>query len=241
VHALFVSLGKRRIDAALVADAAHYDELVCQLILKARLSVFIATANLKDLHVEAPIGTRARARGKFVSMYERLTELANAGVEVRILHGGVPSGPFRARLAAAPSKKRATGGGSSAKKAAGVELRRCPRVHLKVVAVDGAHLYLGSANFTGAGLGAKADGRRNFEMGLLTDDDVFMDATLARFDAIWQGKECASCKLRRECPRPLDLGPPAPKLVVPRAPPGPVLAGNSPPKAPKRSDARSRA
>jgi len=194
------SLSKRRIDAALISDAAHYDELVCQLILKARMSVWIATANLKDLHVEAPIGTRARARGAFVSMYERLTDLANAGVEVRILHGGVPSGPFRARLAAG--------------KKSGVQLRRCPRVHLKIVAVDAAHLYLGSANFTGAGLGAKADGRRNFEMGLLTDDDVFMDSALSRFDAIWQGKECASCKLRKECPRPLDMGPPAPKLTV---------------------------
>ncbi len=200
-----MKLGKRRIDAALIADAAHYEELVCQLILKARLSVWIATANLKDLHVEAPIGTRARARGAFVSMYERLTELAAAGVEVRILHGGVPSGPFRARLAAGRARS------GTAKKAAGVELRRCPRVHLKVVAVDATQLYLGSANFTGAGLGAKADGRRNFEMGLLTDDDVFMDAALSRFDAIWQGKECASCKLRRECPRPLDMGPPAPK------------------------------
>ncbi len=201
-----MKLGKRRIDAALIADAAHYEELVCQLILKARLSVWIATANLKDLHVEAPIGTRARARGAFVSMYDRLTELAAAGVEVRILHGGVPSGPFRARLAAGRARS-----GSTAKKAKGVELRRCPRVHLKVVAVDATQLYLGSANFTGAGLGAKADGRRNFEMGLLTDDDVFMDAALSRFDAIWQGKECASCKLRRECPRPLDMGPPAPK------------------------------
>jgi phosphatidylserine/phosphatidylglycerophosphate/cardiolipin synthase-like enzyme len=205
-----VKLGKRRIDAALIADAAHYDELVCQLILKARLSVWIATANLKDLHVEAPIGTRARARGAYVSMYERLTELAAAGVEVRILHGGVPSGPFRARLAAGQRR-----GVAKTTTSAGVELRRCPRVHLKVVAVDAAHLYLGSANFTGAGLGAKADGRRNFEMGLLMNDDVFMDAALSRFDAIWQGKECASCKLRRECPRPLDMGPPAPKLKAP--------------------------
>lgn len=215
--------GKRRIDASLIADGAHYDELVCQLILKARHSVWIATANLKDLHVEAPVGTRARARGAFVSMYERLTELAGSGVEVRILHGGLPSGPFRARLAAGPKRGAARG-----KKAApGVELRRCPRVHLKVVAVDAAHLYLGSANFTGAGLGAKAEGRRNFEMGLLTDDDVFMDTALSRFDAIWQGKECGSCKLRRECPRPLDMGPPAPKLAVP-----PKQA--APPAAPRR-------
>jgi phosphatidylserine/phosphatidylglycerophosphate/cardiolipin synthase-like enzyme len=75
---------------------------------------------------------------------------------------------------------------------------------LKVIAVDGAALYLGSANFTGAGLGAKGDGRRNFEMGILTDDDVLLDATQARFERIWSGKECGACKLRSVCPKPLD-------------------------------------
>jgi phosphatidylserine/phosphatidylglycerophosphate/cardiolipin synthase-like enzyme len=75
---------------------------------------------------------------------------------------------------------------------------------LKLVAVDGRLLYLGSANFTGAGLGAKGEGRRNFEMGLLTDDDVWLDAAQARFDAIWSGSECKGCRLRRECPKPID-------------------------------------
>jgi phosphatidylserine/phosphatidylglycerophosphate/cardiolipin synthase-like enzyme len=123
-----------------------------------------------------------------------LSELARAGVEVRILHGGEPSGPFRESL----SKKT---------RPAQLELRRCPRVHLKIVAVDGATLYLGSANFTGAGLGAKGDGRRNFELGVLTDDDVLLDAAQERFHRIWSGKECASCKLRDVCPKPLDGGP----------------------------------
>jgi phosphatidylserine/phosphatidylglycerophosphate/cardiolipin synthase-like enzyme len=138
-----------------------------------------------------------------MSMYEHLVSLVRRGVEVRILHGGLPSGPFRERLSARSTSEKQP------------ELRRCPRVHLKMIAVDGAHLYLGSANFTGAGLGAKAEGRRNFEMGLLTDDDVMLDTALARFDSIWRGKECASCKLRRECPRPLDLGPRPEKKPAP--------------------------
>jgi phosphatidylserine/phosphatidylglycerophosphate/cardiolipin synthase-like enzyme len=84
------------------------------------------------------------------------------------------------------------------------EMRLCPRVHLKMIAIDGALLYVGSANFTGAGLGAKGDGRRNFEMGVLTDDEWMLDEAQARFDFIWRGAECASCRLRRECPAPLD-------------------------------------
>jgi phosphatidylserine/phosphatidylglycerophosphate/cardiolipin synthase-like enzyme len=83
-------------------------------------------------------------------------------------------------------------------------MRMCPRVHLKMIAVDGAHLYLGSANFTGAGLGAKGDARRNFEMGILTDDDLMLDAAQARFDRIWRGKECAACKLYDRCPKPIE-------------------------------------
>jgi phosphatidylserine/phosphatidylglycerophosphate/cardiolipin synthase-like enzyme len=81
-------------------------------------------------------------------------------------------------------------------------------VHFKLIAVDGALLYLGSANFTGAGLGAKGEGRRNFELGVLTDDERLLDATQARFDRIWSGGECPGCRLRGECQRPLDRAPP---------------------------------
>jgi phosphatidylserine/phosphatidylglycerophosphate/cardiolipin synthase-like enzyme len=83
-------------------------------------------------------------------------------------------------------------------------MRLCPRVHMKIIAIDGRLLYLGSANLTGAGLGAKGDGKRNFELGILTEDEAMLDATQARFDAIWRGRECAGCQLRRVCPKPID-------------------------------------
>ena len=76
---------------------------------------------------------------------------------------------------------------------------------MKIVAIDGAWLYLGSANFTGAGLGAKAVGRRNFEMGIATEDEFLLDVAQGRFDQIWSGAECGSCKLRAQCPKPLDM------------------------------------
>jgi len=86
-------------------------------------------------------------------------------------------------------------------------MRLCPRVHLKAVVVDGEFLYLGSANWTGAGLGVKGAGRRNFELGMVTDDALLLDDVQEIFDRIWRGAECASCKLRDVCPRPLDKGP----------------------------------
>jgi phosphatidylserine/phosphatidylglycerophosphate/cardiolipin synthase-like enzyme len=176
----------------LVADRRHYDEVV-RALGEARVSVWISTANLKDVHIEAPIGTRARARGRYMSITERFEELVARGVEVRILHGAPPSRRFRESL----GRRR----GLKSKK---FELRHCPRVHLKMIAVDGSYLYLGSANFTGAGIGAKEDGRRNFELGIATDDDVLLDAAQLRFDRIWSGRECGACRLRSSCPAPLD-------------------------------------
>lgn len=178
----------------LLADSRHYDDVVLGALSGAQVSIWIATANLKDVHIEAPIGTRARAAGRYMSMTERFEELVNRGVEIRILHGALPSRPFRASLA----RRRGL-------KTPKFELRHCPRVHLKLIVVDGRYLYIGSANFTGAGLGARGEGRRNFEMGITTDDDVMLDTAQARFDRIWAGKECGSCKLRGECPKPLDM------------------------------------
>jgi phosphatidylserine/phosphatidylglycerophosphate/cardiolipin synthase-like enzyme len=192
-----VSTDTRRTAVSLVVDRAHY-ERVTLAIAKACTSVWIASANVKQLLVEAPIGTRDRARGRYVPILDTIQSLCDRGVTVRLLHATPPSRPFREELAARERRLRA-----------GFEMRACPRVHLKMIAIDGAMLYLGSANFTGAGLGAKGDGRRNFEMGVLTDDEWMLDQAQARFDRIWRGAECASCRLRSKCPAPLDGAPPA--------------------------------
>jgi phosphatidylserine/phosphatidylglycerophosphate/cardiolipin synthase-like enzyme len=180
---------------SLVVDRAHYEDLVLGAVARAKVSLWIATANVKEMMLEAPPGTVARARGRYVSILDVFDGLASAGVEIRMLHATPPSRAFRAALARHPRLRAPQ---------SRFEMRQCPRVHLKMIAVDGAVLYLGSANFTGAGLGAKGDGRRNFEMGVLTDDDVLLDATQARFERIWSGTECAGCRLRDMCPRPLD-------------------------------------
>jgi len=75
---------------------------------------------------------------------------------------------------------------------------------LKTVVVDASLVYLGSANWTGAGLGVKGEGRRNFEMGIVTSDEGVIDQVQARYDQIWRGAECANCRLRDACEMPLD-------------------------------------
>jgi phosphatidylserine/phosphatidylglycerophosphate/cardiolipin synthase-like enzyme len=188
----------RRASLSLVVDRAHYDH-VTLAIGRAQTSVWIASANIKQLMLEAPIGTRDRARGRYVPILDVLQSLCERGVQVRVLHAAPPSRPFREELSARSRRLRSTH----------FEMRACMRVHLKMIVIDGALLYLGSANFTGAGLGAKSDGRRNFEMGIRTDDEWMLDVAQARFDAIWRGAECGACRLRRQCPKPLDVGPTA--------------------------------
>ena len=95
----------------------------------------------------------------------------------------------------------------------GLLLKICPRVHFKSVVVDGAWAYFGSANFTGAGLGAKSEGRRNFELGLCTEDFETIDRISALFEAVWSGAECATCKLRKVCPDPIGPEPPARSMI----------------------------
>jgi phosphatidylserine/phosphatidylglycerophosphate/cardiolipin synthase-like enzyme len=174
----------RAIEAALLQGSELYREVILDKLAHARESVLIATANLKDMQVER--------EGKYVSVLALFSDLAARGVDLRILHAELPSRPFRASF---EKRRRLTAGGLS--------LKICPRVHFKAVVIDGAWVYAGSANLTGAGLGAKGEGRRNFEVGFCTEDFETVDRIKALFEAIWTGAECASCRLRSVCPDPI--------------------------------------
>ncbi len=187
------ALPARPVRLSLIAGRGHYDRIFTAL-RAARTSVWIATANLKELLIEDPRAT-GRARARFHSVLEVMSTLAARGVELRILHAGAPSGPFRASFDRRPKLVRG-----------GLELRQCPRVHLKTVLIDGQFCYLGSANWTGAGLGAKGEGRRNFELGMITDDEDVIDQVQALYEHIWRGAACRGCKLRDSgCEAPIDI------------------------------------
>jgi phosphatidylserine/phosphatidylglycerophosphate/cardiolipin synthase-like enzyme len=183
----------RTLSLQLVGGRGHHDAVIAA-VLEAQVSIWIATANLKELMIEDPRAAPGRRRGgrrvRYRSVLSALDDLVARGVELRLLHAGVPSGPFARSLRRHPRLIAA--------------LRTCPRVHFKAVVVDGTFLYLGSANWTGAGLGAKGQGRRNFELGVVTRDETMLDDVQGAFDRVWRGAECASCKLREECGAPLD-------------------------------------
>jgi hypothetical protein len=62
----------RAIRARLLDGVDHYDELVQKAIASAKVSLWIATATVKEMRLEAPIGTVARAKGRFVSILDTL-------------------------------------------------------------------------------------------------------------------------------------------------------------------------
>lgn len=174
----------------MVSGQGHY-EAVVEAVRKARQSVWIATANLKEVLVE---DGRARRKRAFRSMLDVFDELCGRGVELRLLHASMPSRAFRQAFDKYPALV-----------AGGLELRQCARVHLKTVIVDAEIMYLGSANWTGAGLGVKHEDRRNFELGMVTSDSAMLDEVQYIYDRIWRGAECGRCKLRDRCEAPLDL------------------------------------
>jgi len=188
----------RAIEASLLQGSELYREVILDKLAHARESVRIATANVKDMQVERG--------GRYASVLSLFGELSRRGVELRLLHAELPSRPFRASF----EKRRSLTSG-------GLSLKICPRVHFKAVIVDGAWAYVGSANLTGAGLGAKGEGRRNFELGLCTEDFETVDRVQALFEAVWTGAECSGCKLRRVCPDPIGEDPPRSLVRLRRA------------------------
>jgi phosphatidylserine/phosphatidylglycerophosphate/cardiolipin synthase-like enzyme len=190
----------------LVNGAQHFTRVVRDGILKAKVSIDIATADFKAMLVPGASGMngihgvgecrrsagrrRASGTGDAVSIVEVFRCLASRGVEVRVLHAGVPSSPaLRELRSALPS---------------GLTIRRCPRIHMKAIIIDCASMYLGSANLTGAGLGAKGQNKRNFELGVWTTATPLIDSVLGEFNALWEGQRCKACQRKDVCPVPLE-------------------------------------
>ncbi|MHC4437597.1 MAG: phospholipase D family protein, partial [Planctomycetota bacterium] len=141
--------------------------------------LWIATSDLKDLHVDKA--------GGMVPFLEILSDLVTRQVEIRLLHAKEPGPAFRRDFDKYPNL------------ITGMERILCPRVHLKAVVIDGTFAYTGSANLTGAGMGAKSEHKRNFESGIITDDAAIVEKVMGQFDNIWRGTHCSPCKRKKFC------------------------------------------
>lgn len=183
-------------EVELIVDAEHYERVVLNGILKARVSLDITTADFKAMLVPAKHSglTATSGRGRrhqAPSIVDHLVKLASEqGVEIRLLHAGVPTTPTLKSL-----KKKLPGN---------LTIRRCPRLHAKSVIIDAARMYLGSANLTGAGLGAKHADKRNIEWGIWTESSDLIDGAMQQFNRLWEGERCQDCRRKEICPVPLE-------------------------------------
>jgi phosphatidylserine/phosphatidylglycerophosphate/cardiolipin synthase-like enzyme len=161
-----------------------HQQVVQEAILNADNYVWIATANLKDMHIPMARGYRP--------ILKAFNEMAGHGISFRIIHSDLPSRPFRRTLDRFPRLIEGA-----------LEMQICQRSHWKMVIVDGRFVYLGSANFTGAGLGAKGEPKRNLELGITSHDPVLVMRIMDLYDAFWIGTYCSDCAWRKDCADPI--------------------------------------
>lgn len=165
-----------------IANTDHYN-LVLARVASVRKSLWIGTADIKDLYVKVGAGTKP-----FLAV---LAQLVRKGVEVRLIHAKEPGPAFREDFDQYPSLIE------------GMERALCPRVHFKLLVFDCQEVYIGSANLTGAGIGMKGENTRNFEAGILTDEPALVSQAIQQFDGVWMGLHCKTCKRRQFCTDPI--------------------------------------
>ena len=173
-----------------ISDSAHYKDVLTR-VLQVRHSLWIGTADIKDVYMALPVGCLGAQGNKKVPLLGVLAGLIRRGVELRLIHAKEPGPNFREDFDKYPVLF------------SGLERVLCPRVHFKMVIMDGVLAYVGSANLTGAGIGMKSDGKRNFEAGFLTDEPGFVDAAMTQFDNVWIGRLCKTCRRRDYCGDPI--------------------------------------
>lgn len=146
-----------------IGDKEHYTEVLSRCD-KVKHDLWIGTSDLKDLYV---------GNGKnVVPFLSVIDKLLKRGVEVRLLHAKEPGDNFRTDFDKYPGLW------------ANLERKLCPRVHFKIVIFDCSVAYIGSANLTGAGIGMKGEGNRNFEAGILTDEPSLVDGVAVHLDNV---------------------------------------------------------
>ena len=165
-----------------ISNTDHYN-LVLSRVATVRRSLWIGTADIKDLYVKVGSGTEP-----FLAV---LSQLLRRKVEIRLIHAKEPGPAFREDFDRYPLLAR------------GLERALCPRVHFKMLVFDGVAAYIGSANLTGAGIGMKGANTRNFEAGLLTDEPELVAQAMQQFDEVWMGLHCRKCLRRKFCGDPI--------------------------------------
>ena len=151
-----------------VSDRQIYEQVIRDRVPLAKKRLWIATADIKDMYVDS-------SGRDMVPFLKVLVTLIGKGIEIRLIHAKEPGPNFREDFDRYPRLFTQ------------MEQVLCPRVHFKCIIIDGMFAWFGSANLTGAGMGAKSIRKRNFENGVITDDSSLIEPLEDQFDAVWRG------------------------------------------------------
>lgn len=165
-----------------ISNSEHYNNVLSRC-KDTKHTLWIGTADIKDAYIDV--------NGEKMPFLKLMAQLIRKGVNIRLIHAKEPGPAFREDFDKYPALYD------------GLERVLCPRVHFKLYIFDCKEVYVGSANLTGAGIGMKSEGTRNFESGILTDDPEIVEQAMNQFDEIWIGNKCKGCKRREFCADPI--------------------------------------
>ena len=169
-----------------ITDKEIYEKVILDKVPFAEKFLWIGTSDIKDMYIHSG-GKSGKGRKRMIPFLEVLSDLIGRGVLVRLIHAKEPGPNFRKDFDKYSNLIQ------------GLERMLCPRVHFKSVIIDGKFAYSGSANLTGAGMGAKSETRRNFESGIITIDPDMVGKIMDQFDNVWIGNMCDKCGRKKFC------------------------------------------
>ncbi len=167
-----------------IADREIYTEVLLKSLPKARKFLWIGTADIKDLYIDH--------NNRMMPFLAVLDKMLQHRIAIRLIHAKEPGKRFRKDFDKYPLLWK------------NMERICCPRVHFKMIIIDGNWAYIGSANLTGAGMGAKNTDRRNFENGITTDEPKLINPAMNQFDQVWMGAKCKTCQRKNYCIDKID-------------------------------------
>ena len=153
-----------------IADSEHYEDIFARMC-QVRKCLKIASANLKNFTVylddNAPI-----------QFCDFLLILLRRGVRIQI----VCMQPFSFYRWVQDNLPELL-------EERGLEIRQNDHVHMKVFIFDDECAYIGSANLTGAAIGKRSSRQRNYEAGVLAQNNDIFESASKHFNKVWKADE----------------------------------------------------